>query len=669
MNRWLFLILCLACGLRAALWTQPLHLPANDEIEYITVARDLLAGRGWVFYNQFEWLRAPLYPLFLAGSLWLSGDDLHRAAWPNIGLSVLNVLIAYHLAHALFDRRVALLAALITALLWTHVTFASLYMAETLFTFCFSLGLLVLLRGRDAPVSVWQIIGAGVCFGLAALTRSALLVFLPLVALWLAMRVPGLPWFALRRAVPALLLTITVVLTIAPWTIRNYLAYGRPILVETGLSFNTWYFNEPRETREQITEALFAIANPAERADYATAQGMARLREDPAILVRKLWPNWIYMVRVRPIQDRFLQEDYRGDIDLPLFATALLLDDLLYLLIGVGAVVGFVRSGRGAQWQHALLLSWIAIFLLTALLTHGEARYRHFLFPVLIVYAAAAVCAIRPTASRWGMRGFGVVVALLFSLTWLSHYPWPWAERNLVGGWLTLRGDLAQQAEDYQAAVGWYQQALDVRESPDGYLRLGRAWVALRKPERAEAAYAEAVRRTASYPPAHVMLGDLRRSLGDLDGAREAFEGAPDAPQVIWAWRELRPPPVDTLNVGGGFDYGHLTGVYPAEELSGTTARWSNGHAQLRISTIEARSEQVVNLQLAAPHPNADVVPVTICVATACQTIPVGPDWRMYRVVLPQLSEPDLPVEVRSPTFVAPDGRRLGVKIAEAAVR
>src|SRR3954452_782282 len=98
----LALTLALALALRLLLWSQPLHQLANDEVEYVTVARDLLAGRGWQFYEHYHWLRAPLYPLFLAGSLWLAGGDpapglpsislgfaraLHLAALPNIALS------------------------------------------------------------------------------------------------------------------------------------------------------------------------------------------------------------------------------------------------------------------------------------------------------------------------------------------------------------------------------------------------------------------------------------------------------------------------------------------------------------------------------------------------------------------------------------------------------
>src|SRR5215218_423085 len=141
------IIIILALALRLLVWSQPLHQLANDEVEYVTVARDLLAGRGWQFYEHYHWLRAPLYPLFLAGSLWLAGGDpspglstislgfaqaLHLAALPNIALSGATVYLTYHLALTLFGRRrsVALLAAVFSAVLWTLATFAGLYMSE-----------------------------------------------------------------------------------------------------------------------------------------------------------------------------------------------------------------------------------------------------------------------------------------------------------------------------------------------------------------------------------------------------------------------------------------------------------------------------------------------------------------------------------------------------------
>ncbi|HEX9372924.1 MAG TPA: glycosyltransferase family 39 protein, partial [Roseiflexaceae bacterium] len=414
------LILLLALALRLLLWSQPLHQLANDEVEYVAVARDLLAGRGWQFYEHYHWLRAPLYPLFLAASLWLAGGDLHRAALPNIALSVATVYLSYRLARAQVGRRAGarggapLLAALFSALLWPLATFASLYMSETLFTFLFTAALLCLVRTTDdgrrttdeatlqvagrklqgtasprhlvtlSPchlvTSLWWAAATGVLFGLATLTRSIALLFLPVVALWLLLRRrttnddglqsadrrsqvadqriashdrPVTPSPRRPHRLASVVFVLAAALAIAPWTIRNYAAYGRIIPVETGLSYNLWAFNEPRERQSTIFRTLEGIPNPAERSDYATAKGLARLREDPAILLRKLWPNWIYLWRVKPIEDRFLQESYYGDVGLPLFAAALVFDDALYLVIALAGVAGLALYRRTTNAQRS----------------------------------------------------------------------------------------------------------------------------------------------------------------------------------------------------------------------------------------------------------------------------------------------------------------------------
>src|SRR5688500_3882438 len=97
-------ILLLALAVRLALWRLPQHLPANDENEYLAVARDLLAGRGWRFYESYPWLRAPLYPLFLAGSLALAGGDAQLALLPTIALSLAHIFGLWLLGRALAQR-------------------------------------------------------------------------------------------------------------------------------------------------------------------------------------------------------------------------------------------------------------------------------------------------------------------------------------------------------------------------------------------------------------------------------------------------------------------------------------------------------------------------------------------------------------------------------------
>jgi hypothetical protein len=819
----LLAILALALGLRLLLWSQPVHEPANDEVEYIAVARDLLAGRGWAFYDSYRWLRAPLYPLFLAGSLWLSGGGdpassahvLHRAALPNIALSVANVFLAYRLTLALFgpDRRVALLAALITAVLWTNVTFASLYMAETLFTFLFQAGLLALVYatktsvlgtlpcwmggcGRYPPTSpfsqtlskdqgpgtkdqesrTWDqrlsaehrwglIVAAGVLFGLATLTRSVTLLFLPVLALWLLLQRNTERQSFLQRLRPAkpsfgasLLFLVTTGLVIMPWTVRNTLAYGAPIVVETGLSYNLWAFNEPRESLSEIHRMLEAIPNPVARSEYATERGMERLREDPGIVARKLWPNWVFLARVKPIQDRFLLESYYATVELPLFVTALVFDDLLYVMIVLAATLALVRR------PHWLVLAWIGYCVLTMLLTHGEARYRHFLFPVVVPAAAVGLVGVkgwrefflrglRPQTPAWlrrrapgeevegggrpqtpaglrrrarggeeglrpqapaGLRRRGrggegagevrpqiaaalhgqvpgeegegglwsetlsglrsqqralqqaalvVVLWAVFLWTVGTSYPWDWASENTARGWHTFAGDVHGALGDRDGALRAYEQAIEAHNAPDAWLRLGHARREYGDLAGAAEAYRRAWRREPLYYPASTWYGDAQRELGDGEAARRGFAGSfADARRVTeYAWRELQPAPGSALDVGDGLDYGFLSGVDPAEQIAGATARWTNGHARFRLAAPPGA--RVLRLRLAAPRPDEQPVTAEVCVAGVCRSLQLDGEWRTYIVPVEIDTSGMLTIALRSDTFRAADGRELGVLV------
>jgi 4-amino-4-deoxy-L-arabinose transferase-like glycosyltransferase len=677
---WLLFILAGALALRLALWSQPLHQPANDEVEYVTVARDLLAGRGWSFYEHYHWLRAPLYPLFLAASLWAAGGDLHRAALPNLALSVLNVALAYWLARLLVGARSAPLAALLTAVLWTNATFASLYMSETLLTTLFSGGLVALCGGLAPPGPArasrppyGRVALAGLLFGLAALTRSAIMLFLPIAALWLVRE-----W--LRRgargqalALGALLIA-TAAVPIAPWTLRNTLAYGRPILIETGLSYNLWAISEPREDLDTIQHTLERIPNPSDRSDYATARGLERLREDPAIVLRKIWPNWVFLARVKPIQDRFLLESYYDSVGLPLFVAALVFDDLLYVLIALAALAGIAaalrgQSGRMAQRCAWLCAAWCLYLLATFVLTHGEARYRHFLFPVLIPYAAWALAHLRsPRAvlprAPW-QRAALTVAALVFGWTIVTSYPHTWAAENLARGWYTLAGDMLRLAGHPLAALDAYERAAQAQRVPDPLLRLGDAARAAGLPDRALEAYRRALRRNPIYEPAAARLGDLLREQGDSNGARASFLGdyLDQQRMADWSWRELQVQPRPSIDVGDGLDYGYVGGVYPAEQVAGAYARWTRAEAWLRLGAPQqAPPPATLVLRLAAARPGLAAVPVEVCANRRCMAIQVASAWREYR--LPASGQgASLLVEIRSPTFRAADDRELGILI------
>ncbi|MCG8350334.1 MAG: glycosyl transferase [Chloroflexales bacterium] len=724
-DRWsLAFILFLALAIRLALWAQPLHLPANDEVEYVTVARDLLAGRGWQFYDSYHWLRAPFYTLFLAGSLWLFGGNLHLAALPNIVLSVATVYLIYRLTQELIPRSSLqsapngassqtqqrwgrafissppLVAALLAAVLLTNGTFASLYMSETLFSFLFTAGLLLLLRWRHRaltpagirPRSQYATLAsAGVCFGLATLTRSLPLFFLPVVLLWMLgigwrpkRQVQSLVQYIRARLTYAAVFALFVLLTIAPWTLRNCQAYGQCILIETGLSYNLWTFSEPREDQQTIFRTLEQIPNPADRADEATRRGLERLREDPAIMARKLWPNWHYIWRVKPIEDRFLLQNYYADPHPLLFFTALIFDDALYLAILVASVFGLRRALTAAALPRAaalLLALWVLYVLATTMLTHGEARYRHFFFPVLISFAALGLIRRQITDHEQQPRTkpllayhlLPLAACLLLLSTFVVYYPWDWALGGAARSWQRMVGDRALARGDLSGAALAYERALAAQATPDTWLALGNVRYRQGNLVQAEVAYRAAWSLELPYVAASSTLGDFLHTVGRDDEARVVFAGRYIIEQEVieWSWKHLNPPPVQRIEVGDGLDFGYVSGVYAAEQQQGTWARWTNGAARLRLPPEQGGGGDLtlVQVRLAAPHHQTTGVTARICSGDYCQLVTLDPTWRVFSLLMPSAALHSGIVEVRSPTFEAPDGRRLGVLLDWAKVR
>jgi tetratricopeptide (TPR) repeat protein len=462
---------------------------------------------------------------------------------------------------------------------------------------------------------------------------------MPLLMLWMAWT--GWRSGTLRRRLLGAVLCLSItLLTIAPWTIRNWLAYGYFIPVETGLSFNLWVFNEPREDIDTIFRTLESITNPGKRAEYATAKGIARLREDPSILLRRIETNWFYLWHIKPIEDRFLQESYYQDVPGDLFVLALLLDDGLYILIVASALAGMLLVPRRAF--KLLAVGWLVSMIGVMLLTHSEGRYRQFLFPVLIPLATAcwsAGCWQRATPGR-RMAAVGLGLCALIPLT---SYPVAWASTNLERAWFEALGDRAMRRGDYRAAQAAYRRGVESDPlSADILMKAGLAYDRAGDLDNATQAYVEAAAIQPGYIAATARLGDAFRRAGQDDLARSTFQGFYTDPIKIsdWAWKHLEAPAESLLEVGDGLDAGFIFGMYKSETIDGRGVRWTSEQSKLRLANYETGAR--IRLRLAAPRPDGRPVTAQICVdGGACQIIEAGTQWRTIDLLAPrQCTEP-----------------------------
>ncbi len=316
------------------------------------------------------------------------------------------------------------------------------------------------------------------------------------------------------------------------------------------------------------------------------------------------------------------------------------------------------------------------------LLTHSEGRYRQFLFPALIPYAAGLLA-----GSWWmpnGRRRIAAAGMALVALIPLVYYPYGWAEMNVARGWAEAAGDRAMARGDYDRARKEYQRASVVDpDSVGALLKLGRAYDRSGQLDQAVQAYGAAVNNKASYVPARVIWGDALRRAGDFEHARAAFAGFYNDQRQIgdWGWKNITSPPPAKVDVGGGLDVGFVGGMYAPEVADGRSVRWTSGDAGLRLAA--GKEGTLLEIRMAAPRPDGKPVMVQVCVGSDCHAVAVEARWATYKLLAPPVCAQgnacpgSLEVHLRMPTFVPAhagersgseeDDRRLGVLLDEAS--
>lgn len=363
--------------------------------------------------------RPPLYPFFLASIYRIAGINFTVVRLVQALLGVAVCLLTCSIARRLCGERGGAIAGLIVACYPGLVIYTGLLMSENIFIFLLTASLWMLLRENNGPLLD---AAAGITMGLACLTRSILVGFIPVAALWLLWR---------RRRYGALLFLAGGLLAIAPWSLRNYHCYGRIVPVDTFGGYNFLIGNNPRATGHvdlgvvQKLKGTYwkGARDDADRAAIGYRKGLAFILRHPrrftAVGVRKI--GYLYDLEIRDLSWAY-SRNYFGEAALPvLIAVAVVLIASFPLLAGLALCGIFLRADgiphTRAGW--ALLLLTILYFTAAHFLTFGESRFHLPLVPVLAIFAARLM-APAVTAPRPASLSRKLVLALLIGLLGLQ---------------------------------------------------------------------------------------------------------------------------------------------------------------------------------------------------------------------------------------------------------
>ena len=197
----------------------------GDMDAYVLLAHNLVSGNGYTYAHFPTAFRAPGYPLFLAAVLKVFG--VHFVPVIRFLQGIAGVAAAYFCKRAsriLFDGTAERLTFLAALLFPTLVYFSGEILTEGLTSFFFALFLWTL--AEDSAQPSWKSAAAmGFTVGLGVLVRANLAV-LGIPALFSAWNVRC----AGQAKRQLLVIPLFAGLIVAPWVLRNWFTFGKPLL-------------------------------------------------------------------------------------------------------------------------------------------------------------------------------------------------------------------------------------------------------------------------------------------------------------------------------------------------------------------------------------------------------------------------------------------------------
>ncbi len=215
----------------------------GDAPDYVDAARSLCTAQTFPERGNLPFFRAPGLPFFIAGVTACEPSRTRAIKYALAICDALSVLLIFLIALRLHGSRLAAwIAAFLASLYPFFVGAVTDIRSEPLFMMLLVAAIYFALRG--SPLAV------GIALGLAALVRPTGLLCIPLFAIgWrFAVRPHSAsldPAAAAQRQRPtawryATLVVLGAVMTLAPWTIRNYARFGELIVVNDAAGFNLW---------------------------------------------------------------------------------------------------------------------------------------------------------------------------------------------------------------------------------------------------------------------------------------------------------------------------------------------------------------------------------------------------------------------------------------------
>jgi 4-amino-4-deoxy-L-arabinose transferase-like glycosyltransferase len=353
--------------------------------------------------------RPPLFPLTLAAIYKVVGTGSEHTRWEagriyEAILGAITVALIALIALRLFGRPTALLSGAIASVYPPLILIGSSLMTESLFIPLLLAAVLAALVHRESRHRWRWAVASGVLVGLAALTRSnGILLTIPLCFLvWTAR-----PRWSRDAVAGPLALLASALVTVTPWTIRNFEQFHTfvPITTESGFVTAGTYdtvsnelTNEPAEWLPPVVQWTRIIAehpgiNEAQLSNRLNGLAVDYVEDHPAYVLKVAYWNTLRLLNLTGTgYERTLARYEAYPPELAVISV------YAFWVLGLFALAGLAtRAARRAPWAFWCVPLLVCVSTVVLIAT---TRYRSPADPFFVILAAVGLQAVARRVAR-----------------------------------------------------------------------------------------------------------------------------------------------------------------------------------------------------------------------------------------------------------------------------
>ena len=357
----------------------------GDESSYVNLATHVTQGFGFTDNSgRPTSYRAPGLPSLLAIPISLIGPSV-------VGIRIFMCFVESFLIPAFYlllksvtgSVKLAFVAAVIGMFFPTWIISSGAVMGDIPAATLVTLMVWMMIEACRRQSLLW-IVGAGVLWGAATITRAGSLIYGPAIILSSVLIMPG--WK--KRVGAVVCLTVPFVCILAPWSIRNAYVHGKFVPISTQAGIQLYISNN--------TDATGILAIDQARAEATAAQRYPELQHLSEVARNKLFQEEaVKFIRENP--KRFAELSLIRIVEFwKLYSPRVPLSNSLVVIVSFGVALPFFLLQvlrRGWRRGPEMLLT-LTILCHTGLhMVYGSiVRYRLPIEPLIIVMAISGFC-------------------------------------------------------------------------------------------------------------------------------------------------------------------------------------------------------------------------------------------------------------------------------------